>query len=86
MRSLKVERMPRENPRARSTRKPPRPVREAASSRGRRESSGDGIIARAKAAIGRFLRHPLLWMSLATLVFVVLAILFVSGVDRPHNS
>jgi cell division protein FtsQ len=80
MRSLKVERMPRENPRARATRKPPRPVREAASSRARRESSGEGIIARAKAAIGRFLRHPLLWMSLATLVFVVLAVLFVSGV------
>ena len=80
MRSLKVERVPRENPRARSTRKPSRPVREAASSRGRRESSGEGIIARAKAAIGRFLRHPLLWMSLATLVFVVLAVLFVSGV------
>ena len=82
MRSLKVERVPRENPRARSTRKPFRPVREAgsSSSRGRRETSGEGIIARAKAAIGRFLRHPLLWMSLATLIFVVLAILFVSGV------
>jgi cell division protein FtsQ len=82
MRSLKVERVPRENPRARSTRKPFRPLREAgsSSSRGRRESSGDGVIARAKAALGRFLRHPLLWMSLATLVFVVLAVLFVSGV------
>jgi cell division protein FtsQ len=80
MRSLKVERMPRESSRARSTRKPSRPVREAASSRGRRESSGEGVIARAKAAIGRFLRHPLLWMSLATLVFVAVAILFVSGV------
>ena len=45
MRSLKAERMPRENPRVRSTRKPSRPVREAASSRGRRESSGDGVIA-----------------------------------------
>jgi cell division protein FtsQ len=80
MRSLKVERMPRESSRARSTRKSSRPVREAASSRGRRESSGEGVIARAKAAIGRFLRHPLLWMSLATLVFVAVAILFVSGV------
>ena len=79
MRSLKVERMPRDNPRVRATRKPSRPVREAASSRGRRESAGEGIIARVKAAIGRFLRHPLLWMSLATLVFAVLAILFVSG-------
>jgi cell division protein FtsQ len=79
MRSLKVERVPRENPRVRATRKPSRPVREAASSRGRRESSGEGIIARTKAAIGRFLRHPLFWMSLATLVFVALAILFVSG-------
>ena len=55
MRSLKAERMPRENPRVRSTRKPSRPVREAASSRGRRESSGDGVIARAKAAIGRYI-------------------------------
>jgi len=79
MRSLKVERMPRDHPRARSARKPARPVREAASSRGRRESSGEGIIARAKAAVGRFLRHPILWMSMATLVFVVLAVLFVSG-------
>ena len=79
MRSLKVERMPRENPRARSARKPARPVREAASSRGRRESSGEGIIARAKAAIGRFLRHPILWMSLSTLAFVVVVVLFVSG-------
>jgi cell division protein FtsQ len=80
MRSLKVERMPRDNPRVRASRKSSRPVREAgSSSRGRRESSGDGVIARAKAAIGRFLRHPILWMSLATLVFVALAILFVSG-------
>ncbi|HEY8255448.1 MAG TPA: FtsQ-type POTRA domain-containing protein [Rhizomicrobium sp.] len=79
MRSLKVERMPRDNPRLRAARKPSRPLREAASSRGRRESSGEGIVARAKAAIGRFLRHPILWMSIATLVFVVLAVLFVSG-------
>lgn len=79
MRSLKVERTPRETPRARSARKPSRPVREAASSRARRDDTGEGIIARAKAAIGRFLRHPILWMSLATLVFVVLAVLFVSG-------
>jgi cell division protein FtsQ len=79
MRSLKVERMPRDNPRVRSTRKPSRPAREAAPSRGRRESSGESIVARAKAAIGRFLRHPILWMSLATLVFVLLAVLFVSG-------
>ncbi|HZQ39339.1 MAG TPA: FtsQ-type POTRA domain-containing protein [Rhizomicrobium sp.] len=79
MRSLKVERMPRENPRARSARKPSRPVREAASSRGRREPEGEGMVARVKAAIGRFLRHPILWMSLAALVFVVLAVLFVNG-------
>lgn len=78
MRSLKVERMPRDNPRVRSARKPSRPVRETAS-RGRREPGGEGIIVRAKAAMGRFLRHPLLWMSIATLVLVVLAVLFVSG-------
>jgi hypothetical protein len=49
MRSLKVERMPRENARARSTRKAARPMREAgsSSSRGRRDPSGEGIIARA---------------------------------------
>jgi cell division protein FtsQ len=78
MRSLKVERMPRDNPRARSSRKPSRPVRETVS-RGRRESAGGGIIARIKTAIGRFLRHPILWMSMATLALVVLAVLFVSG-------
>ncbi len=79
MRSLKVERMPRDNPRVRATRKPSRPVREAASSRGRRETSSEGIIARARGAVGRFLRHPILWMSLGLLVFVMLAALFVSG-------
>lgn len=80
MRSLKVERMPRDNPRVRSARKPARPVRENASStRGRRGNSADGILARARDAMGRFLRHPILWMSLATLVFVILAALFVSG-------
>src|SRR6185312_6663622 len=78
--SVKVERMPRDNPRARSARKSPRPARgAAASSRGRREKSGDGIIARAKDAMGRFLRHPILWMSMATMVVVLLAALFVSG-------
>jgi cell division protein FtsQ len=79
MRSLKVERMPRDTPRARSSRKPVRPARETASSRSRREPAGEGIIARAKSAIGRFLRHPILWMSLATLTFVLLAVLFVNG-------
>jgi cell division protein FtsQ len=48
-------------------------------SRGRREPAGDGIIARIKTAIERFLRHPILWMSMATLALVVLAVLFVSG-------
>jgi len=82
MRSVKVERMPRENPRVRASRKPARSTREAASAaRGRRDASnGEGIIARAKAAIGRFLRHPILWMSGAVLVLVLLAILFVGGV------
>lgn len=78
MRSLKVERMPRDNPRVRAARKASRPVREAISRKGR-EREGEGIIARAKAAIGRFLRHPLLWMSMGTLVIVLLAVLFVSG-------
>jgi cell division protein FtsQ len=81
MRSLKVERVPRDNPRARTSRKPSRPLREAASaSRGRRGNSGEGIFARAKAAFGRFLRHPILWMSMGVFVLVLLAALFVSGV------
>lgn len=80
MRSVKVERMPRDNPRARSARKPSRPARDTvSSSRGRRETAGGGIIARARHALGRFLRHPILWMSMATLVVVLLAALFVSG-------
>jgi len=80
MRSLKVERVPRDNPRARSTRKQARPVRETVpSSRGRRETSGDRIVARLRAAVGRFLRHPILWMSTGIFVFVLLAALFVSG-------
>lgn len=81
MRSVKVERAPRDNPRARSARKPSRPVRESASSsRSRRDKPADGIMARAKDAMGRFLRHPILWMSVATLAVVLLAALFVSGV------
>lgn len=80
MRSLKVERMPRANPRTRSARKPARAVRESAgASRGRRETSGEGILARARAAVGRFLRRPILWISLGLLVFVLLAALLVSG-------
>lgn len=79
MRSLKVERMPRDNPRARTARKPARAVREASSRGSRRGKSEDGIIARARAATGRFLRHPILWMSVGLLVFVLLAVLFVSG-------
>jgi cell division protein FtsQ len=80
MRSLKLQRSPRDNSRAHSARKSARPLRESAgASRGRRETSGEGIFARARGAVGRFLRHPILWMSLGLLVFVMLAALFVSG-------
>lgn len=79
MRSLKVQRMARENPRGRSARKPTRPVREGGASRGRRETPGECIFARARAATVRFLRRPILWLSLGLLVFVMLAALFVSG-------
>ncbi len=79
MRSLKLQRKPRDNPRARAMRKPPRPVRDGGTSRGRREKDGESILSRVRGAVRRFFRHPIVLMSIALMVFVALAALFLSG-------
>ncbi|HEY4275374.1 MAG TPA: FtsQ-type POTRA domain-containing protein [Rhizomicrobium sp.] len=83
MRSVKVERQPRENPRARATRKPARPVREAATpsrQRGPRDTGRDGVFRGLLASMLGFFRRPILLMSLGLVLFAAVAALFVSGV------
>jgi len=82
MRSLKVDRKPRDNPRIRATRKPVRPVRDTAPAKasGRRGDNGQGIFA---GLIARFLgmfRRPVLLMSLGLVLFALIAALFASGI------
>jgi cell division protein FtsQ len=83
MRSVKVERQPRENPRARATRKPVRPVRETAGpSRqrgGRGSGRGDGAVRAFFASLLGLFRRPVLLMSLGLVLFAAIAALFVSG-------
>jgi cell division protein FtsQ len=82
MRSLKVDRKPRDNPRVRATRKPARPVRDAAPGKGfgRRDDDGEGIFAALLGRAGRMFRRPILLMSLGLVLFALIAALFVSGV------
>jgi cell division protein FtsQ len=82
MRSLKVDRKPRENPRVRATRKPARPVRDTAPGKGggRRDDIREGIVARLIAGALRFFRRPILLMSLGLVLFAAIAALFASGV------
>jgi len=81
MRSLKLDRKPRDNPRVRATRKPARPVREVSSSKNfnRRETSGEGILARLTGRALRFFRRPILLMTLGLVLFAAIAALFASG-------
>lgn len=81
MRSLKAERKPRENPRARATRKPARLMREAASAQGygKREQVRDSILARLGRPMARAFRRPVLLMTLGLVLFAAIAALFASG-------
>lgn len=80
MRSLRVERPSQGNARARPTRKSARPSRDASTlARGRRGREAAGIFARGRKALARFFRHPILWLSLGLLAFVLAAVLFISG-------
>ncbi len=82
MRSLKVDRKPRDNPRVRATRKPSRPVRDAGPGKGsgRRDDDGEGIFAALLGRAGRMFRRPILLMSLGLVLFALIAALFASGV------
>lgn len=80
MRSVKVERQPRDNPRARAARKPARPVRDtapAARSRGPRDGGRDG--GGLLASLLRLFRRPILLMTLGLVLFAAIAAIFVSG-------
>jgi len=82
MRSVKVERQPRENARARATRKPARPVRDAAApsrKRGSRDNGQGGALKGVLAATLGLFRRPVLLMSLGLVLFAAIAALFVSG-------
>ncbi|MES2255191.1 MAG: FtsQ-type POTRA domain-containing protein [Pseudomonadota bacterium] len=82
MRSLKVDRKPRDNPRIRATRKPARPVRDAAPAKsgGRRDSGDEGIFAALLGRAGRMVRRPILLLSLGLVLFALIAALFASGI------
>lgn len=82
MRSVKVERQPRDNPRARATRKPARPVRDAAPAsrpRGSRDGGRDGAGGRILGGLLRFFRRPILLMTLGLVLFALIAAIFISG-------
>lgn len=82
MRSLKVDRKPRDNPRIRAVRKPARPVRDAAPAKsgGRRDSGGEGIFAALLGRTSRMFRRPILLLSLGLVLFALIAALFASGI------
>jgi len=85
MRSLKLDRKPRDNPRARAARKPPRGARErAAPSRGfRDEDDGGSLLSRLfrplLISILGLIRRPILLMTLGLILFAAIAALFASG-------
>jgi cell division protein FtsQ len=81
MRSVNVERKPRDNPRVRAVRKPARPVRDTPpKNSGRRGGEREGIVAGLTAHIWRLLRRPVLLLSLGVVLFALIAALFASGV------
>jgi cell division protein FtsQ len=81
MRSLKIERKARNNPRARAARKPARSSRERAAAKpfGRRGQLPGGLLARLGHGLVTLLRRPILLMSLGLIVFSAIAALFISG-------
>jgi cell division protein FtsQ len=80
MRSLKVERKARENPRARATRKPARLPREApGQASGKREQRSGSLIARLGRPAATLVRRPILLLTLGLVTFAAIAALFVSG-------
>jgi cell division protein FtsQ len=86
MRSLKVERKPRDNPRARAARKPARGPRErkAGPAYGARDDDdGESLLVRLlRPLLGSFFglfRRPILLMSLGLILFAAIAALFASG-------
>jgi cell division protein FtsQ len=76
MRSLKVDRKPRTNPRAKAGRAPARPAREAARAPREKTRSTGAAATGIKALISR----PMLLLGLSLTIFAVLAALLVSGV------
>jgi cell division protein FtsQ len=82
MRSVKIERAPRNNPRAQASRKPARTSRKVSSKASPRRDShdeDDGLLARFKARIHAFFTHPILVMSGLFILFAVIAALFAGG-------
>ena len=81
MRSVNVERMPRDNPRVRAVRKPQRPVRDTPpKNSGRRGGEREGLFAALVARAGGMFRRPVLLLSLGVVLFALVAALFASGV------
>lgn len=81
MRSVNVERKPRDNPRVRATRKPARPVRDTPpKNSGRRGGEREGIFADLMGHVWRWFRRPVLLLSLGVVLFALIAALFASGV------
>ena len=82
MRPLKLDRKPRDNPRARAARKPARTSRERAASAAynrRDDDTGEGLFLPLLRPLFGLLRRPILLMSLALVSFAALAALFASG-------
>jgi len=81
MRSVNVERKPRDNPRVRAVRKPARPVRDTPSKgSGRRGGEREGIFAALMGRVWQLFRRPVLLLSLGVVLFALIAALFASGV------
>jgi cell division protein FtsQ len=81
MRSVNVERKPRDNPRVRAVRKPARPLRDTpAKNSGRRGGEREGIVAGLTGRALRLFRRPVLLLSLGVVLFALIAALFASGV------
>ena len=81
MRSLKLERKSRDNPRARATRKPARPVRDVSSGKNfsQRGSLRDSILSALVRRAGGLIRRPVMLMTLGLMLFAAIAALFASG-------
>ena len=82
MRSVKLERKPRDNPRARAARKPARGSRErkaAPSYSARDDDGGDKLLIHLLRPLLGFFRRPILLMTVGLVLFAAVAALFASG-------